>query len=307
MAFSAKDLAKRLLPGLKLRETVWEIEFHRAPSPFGIDWRKGRTRRTTLEARDLTETQADFIADPFLCRNDQGWQLFFEALESSSGLGIICLAESQDFESWNYEGVVLREPFHLSYPGVFAWDGVYYMVPESAAAEEVRLYVAEDYPRRWRLKSRLLEGGHRDPSLFRKDGLWWMFTMTDPEGGGNLRLHFAEALEGPWHEHPLSPLVRNNPHITRPGGRVLEVDNRLFRITQDTYPRYGLQLFAFEIMELTRVSYSERQYGQAPILKGAKRGILADQIHHLDARQLSEGDWIAAIDRGRRFFRPRFR
>jgi hypothetical protein len=305
MPASPAKLAKRLLPGLKLREMVWEIEFHRAPSPFAVDWCRGTTRRSSLTARDLTETDADFIADPFLCRNDQGWQLFFEALESSSGLGIVCLAESRDLETWSYRGEVLREAFHLSYPGVFAWEGTHYMVPESAAANEVRLYRAEDYPGRWRFQKTLLEGGHRDPSLFRKDELWWMFTMTEPENGGNLRLHFAKDLEGPWHEHPQSPLIENNPHITRPGGRVLEIDGRLYRVAQDTYPHYGLQLFAFEIVELTPVSYSEQQFGQGPILKGARRGFFADQVHHLDARPLAEGDWIAVIDRGRRFFRPR--
>jgi hypothetical protein len=305
MSFSPYRLAKGLLPGLKLREMIWEIEFHRVASPFAIDWRQGTSCRARLSAEDLTDTQADFIADPFLCRSESGWQLFFEALERSSGLGILCLAESRDLVQWRYRGTVLREPFHLSYPGVFAWEDGHYMVPESAAAREVRLYVADSYPTQWRYQSTLLEGGHRDPSLFRKDGLWWMFTMTEPEQGGNLRLYHSEQLEGPWHEHARSPLIRNNPHITRPGGRVLEVDGRFYRIAQDTYPHYGLQLFAFEIIALTKDDFEERQIGQGPILKGARRGFLADQVHHLDAKRLSDEDWIAVIDRGRRFFRPR--
>ena len=40
--------------------------------------------------------------------------------------------------------IVLAEPFHLSYPYVFEWQGSHYMIPESGAAKSVRLYRASE-------------------------------------------------------------------------------------------------------------------------------------------------------------------
>ena len=46
-------------------------------------------------------------------------------------------------------GIVLDEPFHLSYPQVFQWQGAWYMTVESAGARRVSLYRATDFPLRW--------------------------------------------------------------------------------------------------------------------------------------------------------------
>ena len=53
---------------------------------------------------------------------------------------------------------MLAEPFHLSYPYVFAWRGEYYMVPECHAAGAVRLYRAAEFPTRWVQVADLLTG-----------------------------------------------------------------------------------------------------------------------------------------------------
>ena len=76
----------------------------------------------------------------------------------------------------------------------------------------------------------------------------------------------------------------------------MEFHGRRFRIAQDDYPNYGCQLFAFEICKLTTKSYIEKQVGDGPILKGEKRWLLSDRIHHMDAYMVRDGQWIAAID-----------
>jgi len=292
-------IKRAVLPFLQLRKTTWDIEIYRGPSPFALH-NADAAHNPVLTAESVTDAAAEFVADPFIYRDGNSWLMFFETLVRDTNKGVISLATSGDGLSWSYRHVVLEEPFHLSYPYVFDWEGAHYMIPETAEANAVRLYKATDFPRTWSFAGELLHGLHRDSSIFRHDGLWWMFSETSRDRRGTLRLHSAQALTGPWQEHPKSPVVDGNPHISRPGGRVLQFDGRTYRIAQDTYPDYGMRLFAFEITSLTATAYSEEQVGNGPILKGERTGLLADRIHHLDACELDDGTWIAAIDHSRR-------
>lgn len=301
-----KKLKDAVLPFLRLRKTTWDIEIYRGSSPFALQ-NMDKAANPVLTAASVTDVVADFIADPFIIRDDGTWYMFFETLVKDTNKGVICLATSADGLSWAYQRVLIEEPFHLSYPYVFAWEQSHYMIPESAEAQSVRLYKATDFPTSWEFQVELLHGVHRDPSIFRYDGMWWMFTETSHDHRGTLRLYFADQLTGPWREHPKSPVVDGNPHITRPGGRVIESAGHMHRITQDVYPDYGIQLFAFEIVELTPTTYREVQVGDGAILKGQKTGVLADRIHHMDALQLTNGKWIAAIDHSRRTWQIRMK
>ena len=70
------------------------------------------------------------------------WHLFFEVMNQQTRKGEIGLASSDNTVQWTYQGIVLSEPFHLSYPYIFKWMGDYYMVPESFQAHSIRLYKA---------------------------------------------------------------------------------------------------------------------------------------------------------------------
>ena len=57
--------------------------------------------------------------------------MFIEVKNAETRHGEIALARSSDGVAWRYDSVVLREPFHLSYPHVFKTGGRYYMTPET--------------------------------------------------------------------------------------------------------------------------------------------------------------------------------
>src|SRR5262245_57834324 len=69
-----------------------------------------------LRAKDITDCRAGFIADPFGFLRGGHWYLFFEVFDIDSRRGVIGLASSSDGLHWQYEKIILREPFHLSYP-----------------------------------------------------------------------------------------------------------------------------------------------------------------------------------------------
>ena len=60
---------------------------------------------------------------------------------------------------------------------------------------------------------------------------------------------------GDWVSQPMNPIVKLNKNISRPDGRGLIHDGHLCRFIQDDAPRYGIQVFAFEIIELSKTTY----------------------------------------------------
>ena len=120
--------------------------------------------------------------------------------------------------------------------------------------------------------------------------------FTSITANDKLLLHFAPALTGPWTEHPASPIVDGNIHLARPAGRVVSMDGRLFRFAQDDGPKYGRQVFAFEITELDETTYREVPVGDRPVLAGSGSGWNRDKMHHLDAHELAPNQWIACVD-----------
>jgi hypothetical protein len=217
-------------------------------------------------------------------------------LDRKTRRGVIALATSDDGFAWSYEQVVLKEPFHLSYPYVFEWQGNHYMIPETLGAHAVCLYKADNFPTSWTMQRRLIGGAHADPSIVHCDDLWWMFVCATPYGHDVLRLYFARDLEGPWNEHPRSPLIENDKQRARPAGRILPLGHHLIRFSQDCVPDYGTRVRAFEIKELTREAYVEVEHPNSPVLSPSGQGWNAMGMHHIDAHQQNNCHWIACVD-----------
>lgn len=300
-----KPLLKRLLspllprsakePAGKWRE--WGIGIYEGSSPFEFSPARN-VENPVLTRRNVSDLDARFVADPFMLRVDKTWYMFFEVMDRQTKKAAIGLAVSENGRQWKYQQIVLREPFHLSYPYVFEWNDQYYMLPESYEANSIRLYQAVDFPTRWSYRATLLSGRfYVDPSVFQNGGKWWLFTETNAEQKSDtLRLYLADELMGPWQEHPASPLVEGNDQIARPAGRVLVLPNRVIRYAQDCVPVYGTRVRAFEITELTTTKYREQEVRQSPVLSPTGHGWNGSGMHHIDAHRLEDGRWFACVD-----------
>jgi len=274
---------------------AWAIGLYEGPSPVSLAPAPG-VAQPVLTRRDVTDLQAGGVADPFMVRWGGRWYLFFEAIAAATGRGSIALATSADARRWRYEGIVLREPFHLSYPYLFEWRGEHFMVPEALDAGAVRLYRAARFPRGWTPVGDLVPGRIADPSLLRHGGRWWLFGCTTPVQHRTLGLYWADGLEGPWTEHPASPIVADDRGRARPAGRVILWGGRPVRFAQDCRPRYGSAVRAFEVLELTPEAYRERELPESPVLSAAGAGWNAAGMHHVDPHQTGPGRWTACVD-----------
>ena len=273
---------------------MWSIGIYSGPSPLDLS-PSTQIPNPVLTAANVTDVPAAFVADPFMIGVNP-WFMFFEVLRNDSPIGEIGLASTTNGVEWEYKQIVLREDFHLSYPYVFEWQGTFYLIPETLGANAVCLYEADEFPRRWSRKARLIEGQCADPSIFRFDDLWWLFLCSTPYQHDTLRLYFAENLTGPWREHPQSPLVRGDMRRARPAGRVVSVNDHQIRFAQDCLPRYGSRVRAFDILELTTTKYAEVENPASPVLQASGSGWNALGMHHVDAHQQSDGAWLACVD-----------
>ena len=274
----------------------WSIGIYRGESPLSLQ--SAPDAENPVLTRDhIHDVPAEFVADPFMIHHEDLWFMFFEILNWRTQKGEIGLATSIDMMRWEYQQRVLVEPFHLSYPYVFAAQGECFMVPETHQTNSVRLYRAADFPTKWVFVTTLLDGGYfADASIFFHEDRYWMLVASARGRHDTLRLYLSEHLTGPWEEHPSSPIVNRNSQSARPAGRVLIDGNRILRFSQNCEPAYGTDVRAFDITELSPTTYREQEFDNNPILGPSGTSWNACGMHHIDPHKLANADWIACVD-----------
>jgi len=278
----------------KGKDPIWSIGIFSGPKLVDLKPVE-EARMPVLSATDVTDIPAEFVADPFMIQADNTWYMFFEVMNRQTDKGEIGLAASADGIQWHYQQIVLSEPFHLSYPYVFCAGEEYFMIPESFEAEAIRLYRADPFPVKWSYVTTLLEGPWVDSSPFFFDGRWWVFSNPVRPGNQVLELFYADAIEGPWQRHPMSPLISGDNRMARGAGRIIVVDNKPLRFAQDCFPYYGTSVRAFEITALTTSSYVEREMEASPILYAGEELWRRQGMHHIDPHFVNE-QWFACVD-----------
>ncbi len=282
------------------RELEWSIGIYRGASLDRLESHP-EVSNPVLTARDVTDISASFVADPFMVKHEDLWYMFFEVMSNMSRHGEIGLAVSAEGTEWTYRKIILDEPFHLSFPFVLEHRTTWYMVPESATADGVRLYRADDFPEQWKYVRTLVKGKYSDTVLFQFRNRWWLLTCSTPQNHDELRLFAADSLEGTFIEHPESPVVRENGKKARLAGRVLIHEGIPLRFAQDSYPTYGKRVHAFGITNLNRNSFAEETMFSTPVVESGKDSWNRHGMHHVDPHKTGAGTWVACVDGYRKF------
>ncbi|MES2632436.1 MAG: hypothetical protein V4669_05660 [Pseudomonadota bacterium] len=277
----------------------WSIGIYTGSGPTDLKPHPGLPGGLALSTDSVGRIRSSGVADPFMVQHAGRWHMFFEIENLQSGRGEIGLAQSDDGVSWAFDKVVLAEPFHLSYPQVFEWEGALYMLPESAESNSLRLYKAASFPHQWKFECELLRGKFADATLFQHADRWWIFANEGFRQQDLMTIYHADRPSGPWHPHAANPVLQGNRTRSRPGGRVVMHDGQLVRFAQDYQHSYGRLVRAFRIVELDAHRYVEEELQRPdgePILGASGSGWNADGMHHIDAHRLADGRWIACVD-----------
>lgn len=274
------------------RLKLWSIGLASGPDPLHLV-ESVSSLNPVFTWHQINQPTTAFVADPFVIREGNRWQLFFELFNTTSERGEIGFAESEDLVSWRYKGVVLAEPFHLSYPFVFEHNGEHYMIPETRGAKGIRLYKARRYPRSWKLERTLIAGEYTDASPVFYQGRWWIFACLSPY---SLAIFSADNIRGPWRAHPGNPFYPDDKSRARPGGRPVVVDGKLIRFVQDNREGYGKRVRAMVVDTLTSTEFQEHVADPDPLFGPHGEHWAWNGMHHVAPVQLSSGSWVAAID-----------
>lgn len=238
----------------KLRKNrVWSIAVYVEDGVFSFE-RGFNAPVFVLDSRRkrASHRHVHTYADPFLFPHGEYLYMFYE-VQASGEHGRIEVKRTRDLVNFEWLGIVLKEPFHLSFPFIFEENGEIYMMPETLATEEVALYRFDEFPLKPVKDRVLLRGAYKDSSLTKHDGIWYFFTTSD----SGLELYYIEDLaKGHLIPHARNPIT-DDPRYSQCGGSPIMLDGQLYRIAQDGSGEYGRNISILEINELSRKSYSE--------------------------------------------------
>lgn len=225
-----------------------------------------------------------FWADPFLWSRDGRNFIFFEEYPYATRRGHISILELDgEGHPMGAARPVIQEPYHLSYPFLFEFNGELYMVPEKKEKRRVDVYRCVAFPDRWEWVRTWFSGTRIvDSTVFEHEGRWWLFCSVKRDGlryDETLLAYYTDnPLTGEWRPHPRNPLVRDLSR-GRSAGRVQrDGQGRLLRPSQDCTRRYGNGLNINQIIQLTPTLYEEQLlWHKTGEEAGAWHG-----MHHLD-------------------------
>lgn len=256
----------------ELLPKLWRLSWNYAASKFRYafyfdQWTlayRFRTSATDLNNsfyrfNHLTPPKDKFWADPFPVKNDGRYFVFFEEYlfkDDRAHISVMELTKSGPTEPVP----VLKRDYHLSYPFIFQWNDRYFMIPETAANRTVELYSCESFPNEWKLETTLFERvPARDATLFKIDGLWWMFVaIADTDSSDELHLYYSSTPLGPWTPHKRNP-VKSDVRNSRPAGRLFNWNGDLYRPAQDSSQRYGYAMTINRVLRLTPDEFVEQE------------------------------------------------
>ena len=219
---------------------------------------------------DLSGTSPHARGDPFLFVHGDRMYIFYE-IERRGRRGEIAALRTSDLKQFEDLGVVLRAPFHLSFPFVFQDRSSIYMLPENEYGDDLVLYGFDAFPFGAKKVRVLLKGGYADSHLLKHMDRWFLFTTL---GDGFCAYVAEDLLTGEFSPHPANPITRD-PKISRSAGATIRLEGRLYRVAQDCSDTYGKNVSLIEITELSPVAYRER--------------VTVKELFALDASWKSEG------------------
>ncbi|XP_077253112.1 glucosamine inositolphosphorylceramide transferase 1-like [Tasmannia lanceolata] len=297
-------------------EGSWSIGVFYGESPFALKpiesknvWKEGSAAWpvanpvVTCASASDAGFPSNFVADPFLFIQGDTLYLFFETKNSVTLQGDIGVARSIDKgATWKHLGIALDEEWHLSYPYVFRYLGQIYMMPESSQKGELRLYRALEFPLQWTLDRVILKKPLVDSVIIDYNGMYWLFGSDFSRFGtkknGELEIWHSTSPLGPWKSHKQNPIYNTDKSFgARNAGRPFVYNGNLYRMGQDCGQTYGRRVRVFKVDVLTKDEYNEVEVplGMIEPEKG-RNAWNGARYHHLDAQQLSSGEWIGVMD-----------
>ena len=189
-----------------------------------------------------------WCADPFVYEADGEHYIFVEQYVNEKEKGCIGFFHFENGVPVN-KGILIENSYHMSYPDVFEYDGKYFMIPESSANSTVDLYIADQFPDKWRKVNSLITGSkYVDSTVYRARDQFYLISYTMIDG---YEVHVF-ALDMDEQKVELIAKKRYEKNVARPGGRLFLEEGKLMRPAQDCSRKYGEALIIYQIDDINK-------------------------------------------------------
>lgn len=206
----------------------------------------------------VPNTRRYTAADPFLFTEKGVTYLFAEIYDKKEKLGKIGYAvfDGERFSSWK---IVIEEPYHLSYPFIFRWNGEIYIVPEANESNTLYAYKAVSFPDEWEKCEPILTGRRlADTTFWEKDGRRWMFTY-DIASQKSKKLYLYEVGEDGKLKQCTDTFISADDASARPGGNFFQYQGDWIRVSQDCTGDYGVAVVFSRVLACSEEGYAEER------------------------------------------------
>ena len=236
----------------------------------GGQWYVGYRRKGENKYRVIDTPKNMWIADPMMFSTNGEHYLFVEVYENKKKKAAIGYFHFEN-DVPVYKGVIINAPYHMSYPCVFEYEGIYYMIPESSANNSISLYKAEEFPNKWVKECELIKGEkYVDSTVFWENGSLGVLSYRVVKEGWEL-VKFDFNMKSKILQE--KSVVKYQENIGRPAGYINEKN---MRPAQDCREKYGENLLIYQIDSFQ--PYKERQI-QKISAKMINADIKFDRVH----------------------------
>ncbi len=233
-----------------------------------------------------------FYGDPFLLRSEEeNLDIIFEDFSFDENYGnISVMTLDKNFKKINQK-VLLDTKSHLSYPFIFKENNKIYLFPESSRNGELSCYAYDPVQKSLRFMKSIIKMPLLDSTIVKIDGIYWIFgTLKEKPSGYSLYLFKSDNLLGPYVPHPANP-VKSGYNGTRSAGSFINVDENLYRPTQNCQNAYGESISINIIKRLDEHFFEEEPYMDITIDKKNRDVHGIHTIHTINAI-----DGLIAVD-----------
>lgn len=177
-----------------------------------------------------------WAADPFLYEEAGEIYLFVEYTDTLKKKSAIAVKKILPVEDKNFK-IIYEFPYHTSYPCVFDWEGVKYMIPETKSMREIVLLECVKWPYEWKKKAVLAKNiDAADCTPYVQNGKLFLMIYEENQ---ETSLSVAELHVSTGEISNKKKLKTYKEKTARPGGCIISTEDNLIMVRQPGINFYG--------------------------------------------------------------------
>ena len=219
------------------KKNIWQVGYARK------DFNKVDFKNT----KKIKNLKNRYFADPFVINENSKDFIFVEDFNYKTKKGSISVIEIDQEDNQKIYEKIINENFHMSFPFIFKYKDVYYLIPETQETKSIRLYKCKNFPDKWEYSHDLISNINCvDSMVFLFKDKYYLITTKSDYDDYSSQLYIYESnspISKIWKPHNLNPVYFDLSN-GRNGG-LIKIKNKNFRVVQ----KFGIN------------QYGDNQYG----------------------------------------------